>query len=149
MNELTYLKQLPETLEQKKHFIEGCITSILDGFENPLLWDAHLKVIEETVSAIRNDRDVKAAVIEEFEKYGQKSVKFDRVTVTLKTRTTKHFNHIEDQTLTDLETQKKALDMQIKARKMVIESGHDPETGETFPGPQTSTTTFLSYEFEK
>lgn len=146
MNALAELTNMPLTASEQNRYAEMAITEILSGYIDPVKADMHLKAIEDVLKKIRGDVRVKKYVIEEAEKWGKS---FDRagVKITVSGRTTKDYSGCGDTLYNQMVKDMKTLEAQIKAREKMIDAGVNPETGEVYAPPQTSTTQFLTYKF--
>jgi len=146
MQALAELRNLPFRKSEQEQFAEMAVTEILSGEIDPLAADLRLKAMEEVIKRIREDRRVKSAVIEEAEKYG-KVATVEGVRIEIKSRTTRDYSGCGDEVYNQLTHDAENLKQQIKAREMMLSSGANPETGETYQPPKSSTTTYLSYSF--
>ena len=146
MNTLSVIRQLPMTKKEQETFAEMAAIEILAGDVNPVEIDLRLKAMEEVIKKIRTDVRVKNYTVEEAEKYG-KSLTIEGVKIEVKSRTTKDYSGCGDDVYNDLLRQLDSLKMSIKSRELMIESGVNPETGETYFPPKTETSTFLTYKF--
>ena len=146
MNALAELTNMPLTASEQNRYAEMAITEILSGDIDPVKADMHLKAIEEVLKKIRGDVRVKKYVIEEAEKWG-KSFVLCGVKITVSGRTTKDYSGCGDTLYNQMVKDMKTLEAQIKAREKMIDAGVNPETGEVYAPPQTSTTQFPTYKF--
>lgn len=146
MNALAELRNLPLTKLEQQNYADMAILEIIGGEVDPLEADLRLKAMEEVIKKIREDCRVKSAVNDEAEKYGKDFV-LRGVKIQVKHRTVKDFSNCGDPVYNDLKDQSEKIKAMIKAREATIAAGADPATGEVFAPPQTSTTTYLQYNF--
>lgn len=73
MNELSHLKDLPETKAQVELFSNNLINSIQWGEIDPLELDGKLKALEEMIKKVRSSEEMSENILSEAEKYGQKT----------------------------------------------------------------------------
>lgn len=146
MNALRELKTLPFTREEQQNYADMAISEILSGDVDPVEADIRLKAMEEVIKKIRTDIRVKNYIVEEAEKYGKTFMK-DGVKITVTSRTTKDYSNCGDDYYNIMQREAEHLKSMIKAREAMIDTGVNPETGETFSPPKTETSTFLTYKF--
>jgi hypothetical protein len=145
-NAISVLQLMPLTKEQKKSFVQKAVTEITSGEYNPLQIEVWLKSIEDTINDIRKDRDVKIAVQFETDKYTEKTFSDFGATITKATRTTKDYSNCNDAVLNGLYSEMEKLKAVIKGREIMLDSGVNPETGETFEKPILKVTEYLKIE---
>ena len=75
-----------------------------------------LKNLEETISAIRKRPEVKEVVLEEAEKYPEKTISFRGVKITKASKTTFYFNECGDSVYDDLSAELAVLKQKVKER---------------------------------
>lgn len=146
MKALMELNNMPLTTSEQERYVEMAIYEILSGGIDPVKADMHLKAIEEVLKKIRGDIRVKRYVIEEAEKYG-KTFNRDGVKITVTQRTTKDYTGCGDGIYNEMIREYDNLKMRIEARKKMLDTGVNPETGEVYFPPKTETSTFLTYKF--
>ncbi len=142
-NALSTIKLLPATKSELKNYSQKVKSEILSGHYNALEVAGMLKAMEELVKALRSDKDIKDAINDEAEKYPEKTIEMTNFKVTKTSRSTKDYSGI-DTVLDDLNAQAEQLKGMIKARQAVIDSGVNPETGETFAPVPKQTQSILT-----
>ena len=147
MNALDVFKELPFSKIEQQSFAQQIIREFLDGTTDPLRTAVRLRAMMDTLEAILADPSVKLILIEEAEKHGKTGARIDGVKIEVSSRTTKDYSGCGDSVINDLNDQLTALKAQISARQKMIDTGVNPETGETYFPPKKSTTNFLKYSF--
>ena len=71
MTTLSVITLLPSNKEEISSFIQDAKNRILSGDENPLKIASQLKAFEEVIEQLRNDIDIKEAILQEVEKHGK------------------------------------------------------------------------------
>lgn len=138
---------MPMTKSEIKTYSEKVIEEVKNGQIDPIKLAVYLKSIEETLKIIKENHDVKFIIQDEAEKYGKKFEMWGSE-IQNSSRTTYDYSECGDQVYNDLKAQEMQLKEVIKAREAMIKSGVNPETGETFAPPKSSTTTFLTIKFK-
>ena len=142
---MTLFRDTPFTKTEQANFVSLAVEEIFHS-DDPLGADMRLKAMEDTINEIR--KQIQRDAVDQAEQYGKMhTVNGSKIEVS--SRTTKDYTECGDSLYLDMIVQLEALKQQIKAREMMIESGVNPETGETYFPPKTSTTTFLKYTFAK
>ena len=142
-NALSTIRLLPASKQDLKTYTAKVKAEVLSGHYNALEVAGMLKAMEELVKALRSDKDIKDAINDEAEKYPEKTIEIGNFKITKTTRSTKDYSGI-DSVLDDLNAQAEQLKSMIKARQAVIDSGVNPETGETFAPVPKSTQSILT-----
>ena len=145
---LAIFKQIPATETQIAVVVKDAKIKILSGDYNPLDLEVQLKAMEEVIKRLRSDKDVKEYVIEEAEKYPEKSFKHGSVTITKANRKTYDFTQDEEwRRLKTIEIDK-ADDRKLREKKLKG-SFVDSETGEIVEAIEVaSSTTYLTIKFD-
>lgn len=84
MTTLSVVKLFPETKEQQDSFVERLVGQVLDGYADPLEVEVLMCRMEQVIKKYRNDKRVQEAVLNEAEKYGQKTFSFRNAKVTIR-----------------------------------------------------------------
>ena len=142
---MTIFRDTPFTKGEQKRFIEKAVEEITLSAD-PLGADLRLKAMEDTIKEIR--KQIQRDAVDQAEDYG-KSLTRDGSKIEVSSRTTKDYTECGDSLYLEMINQLKALETQIKAREKMLDTGVNPETGETYFPPKTSTTTFPKYTFAK
>ncbi len=141
---------LPATKAERETFVQMCVDEVKSGERNPLELEVMLKNLEETINAIRKHPDVKEMVVEEAQKYPEKTFKAFGCTITKTNRTSYNFSNCNDSTYNEMKQEESELKEQIKERETFLKtirpgmSVADAVTGEMIVGPETSTTESLT-----
>ena len=152
MSALEIFEKVPKTKED----INDCVATIKEEFlngtiEDILAADLFLKKIEELVKGVREDKEIKAVVLQELEKYPEKTVKIHGCEITKVSRSAWQYDLCGDKDLYQLEQIKKDADDQIKSLQKQLQvmtkeqSRNDMDTGEeytVYPASKTYTETF-------
>lgn len=122
---MTALKIFHQAPKNKADIAECAQTikdEILNGTVDVIAADLFLKKIEELVKAVREDREVKKVVLNELERYTEKTVKIHGCEITKVSRSNWQYDLCNDIELQELEAVKKDADEQIKARQKMLQS---------------------------
>lgn len=147
MEALSIISQFPATKADKGVFVQRAVEEMLDGTKSPLNISIQLKVLEDIISEIRNNEDVKYAVMDEADKYG-KSFELNGAKITKASKPTYDYSGCGDEVYNNMIKDAAKLKEMIKAREGVLKTGINPETGETFAPPKVSTTEYLKIELK-
>lgn len=149
-NAIAQFTYLPATKAEREVFVQMCVDEIISGTRNPLELELMLKNLEETVSAIRKNPEVKGAIQAEAEKYTEKTFKVFGCSITKTSRTTYDFAQCNDSVYNDLKAQEAQVKEALKDRENLLKaikpgsSFANPDTGEEIFPAATSTTEFLT-----
>ena len=148
---ISYLTVLPESKEQRQQFIEMAESEILSGNRNPLEFEIALKSLEELIKEIRKLETVKRAVLNEADKYHEKTFDFRGYKITKTSRSTYDFSTCNDYQWNELKQKEEAIKETIKQRETFLKSitnKFDPvvnsETGEIIYPPALTIKDFLT-----
>lgn len=149
-NSLSIFSQAPKT----KADINDCIAAIksdfVEGDMDVIAADLFLKKIEELVKGVREDKEVKRIVLQELERYNEKTVNIHGCEITKVSRSNWQYDLCNDIELQSMEAKKKELDDQIKARQKMLQSmikeqvmvTPDGSIETVYPASKTYTDTF-------
>ena len=147
METITIINELPVDYVSIGNLVYEAKKLILSGDQNPLDIEIRLKAMEELVKQLRGDKEIKAAVIAEAEKYG-KSFEYHGVKIGIREAGVKYdWAGTGDSTWAMLDAEEKAIKEQKKAREAFLKSippegVADVTTGEHIYAPaKTSETT--------
>lgn len=140
----------PETKSQIEEFALSLVNSALDGEQSAMQMEVRLAAMENVVKTIRGNKDFKEAILNEAERYGEKTIKAYNAQFQIKETGVKYdysqCNHplLErlNSTIEDLTEQKKTIENLLKNIKVPTKY-IDTETGEEvelMPAFRTSTT---------
>lgn len=148
------LRLLPESKSEIASFVEAVKSEVLSGFADPLQFEVRMKALETAIEQIRADKDIKAAVLREAEKYNAKT--FDAFGAKLSIREagvrydfsrcgSADWKFYDDAVKVHTANRKKAEEF----LKALPETGMaDPDTGEIIYPPVKSSTTIVAIELK-
>lgn len=149
---ISNLSIFPQTKAERKTFVEMAVNEILSGVKNPLEIELILKNLEETISEIRKNEEVKRIIYDEAAKYNQKSFDFMNAEITLTSRSTFNFKDCNDSVYNDLDNTEKMIKEQKKERESFLKALKcevvNPETGEMIYPASKSTNDFLTIKIK-
>ncbi|NDV46285.1 hypothetical protein D0T49_04435 [Paludibacter sp. 221] len=90
MTAVSVLKLFPETKEQQDHFVSLLVNQVLNGEINPLDVEIQMAQIEQVVKKFRSNEDVQRLVLQEAEKYNQKTFEHNNAKISIKEVGTKY-----------------------------------------------------------
>ena len=147
---ITQFTYLPATKAERETFVQMCVDEITSGTRNPLQLEIMLKNMEDTIAAIRKRQEVKDLVLQEAEKYSEKTFQFLGAKVTKTERSKYFFNECGDSVYQELIEKKTGLDEKVKERGTFLKSIRpgmeipDIQTGEILRPPTQAVTTSLT-----
>lgn len=153
-NAIAQFTYLPATKAERETFVQLCVDEITSGTRNPLEFEIMLKNLEETIAAIRKRPEVKEVVMNEAEKYPEKTISFRGVKITKASKTTFYFNECGDSVYEDLSAKLTEYKEKVKERETFLKTIKpgmeipDVNTGEIIRPPQTSTTSYLTISMQ-
>lgn len=144
---LSTLFLLPETPDQIKSFVESAKEEVLNGLIDPKKLIVQMKIISDTLEAIKDDKDIKKCLSDEIEKYGKEGAGFGDFKITQEQRRTFNYDQTGDAMVVKFQDEASKASEQLKARQkflqMLSKPLADPETGELiYPAACTVTTFF-------
>ncbi len=143
MNAIAELARLPKTIQERKSFVDACVNEILSGDRNPLEFEVMLKSLEDTIKEIRKNEAVKGYVLNEANKYPEKTFAFGNVDITKGSRATNDYSN--DGEWVALKAKLKEREEFLKGLKVQMV---DPETGDIVNPPIKKHTEFLTIKFK-
>lgn len=151
-NTLSNFTQFPLTTSNKADFITRAKAEILSGNYDPLTIELHFKMIEDIISELRKDPEIKTAVHNEALKYG-KRFEYRGCEIAYSERKNNQYESCNDRKWNDLKAEIETLKAEIKEREKflaAIPDGGiaDPETGEIITRPTSYFTPILSIKFK-
>lgn len=150
MNAITVFSQFPnETSRQLFH--QKVKDEILSGLYNPIEFAYMLKCAEDTIEAIRKDKEVQSAIENEFDKHGLKTIELNGLSVTNVEKTKYDYSTCEDATLNELLESKVKIDELIKSRQKVLQNIKendfaDVNSGEIIKLPLKTYTKYFTFK---
>lgn len=149
-NAIAQFTYLPSSKAERETFVQLCVDEITSGTRNPIEFEIMLKNLEETIAAIRKRPEVKEVVLNEAEKYPEKTISFRGVKITKASKTTFYFNECGDSVYEDLAAKLAEYKEKVKERETFLKTIKpgmeipDIQTGEIIRPPQTMTTSYLT-----
>ena len=137
LNVMDVLGLMPTTKEQINDFASQAIISIKSGELDVLHSEIQLKIIEETINAIR--LGIRDSVIREYEKYHEKEVRIFDSIISVSER--KVWDYSKDWKIQELKAKTKAREEMLKS---LTDPVADPETGEMIYPANHKTSTVLT-----
>ena len=133
---------------------QGAISAIVEGYIDPITAHINLSRLETAIKQIKDNVDVRDITLRELSKYGKRQSFGDCTLEEAEAGVKYDYSVCEDSILNDLEAQKAAIDLQIKARQTMLKhipiSGMaSPETGELVFPPAKSSKTVIKTTFKK
>lgn len=138
MNAIAELQRLPENKAQRESFVNACVNEILSGIHNPLNVEILLKNLEETIKAIRANKQVKEAVLLELNKYAEKTIDYGVAIISKKQSVS--YDYSNDAVWNDLNAKIKERETLLKAIKEPLADANSGEMIE--PALKKSTDTY-------
>jgi len=147
-NAISYLNVLPQTKEEIKSFASKVKESYLLGEENPLKLHIQLKSFEILLKTIKDDKEIKEAILNEVEKYGAKNFEDFGAKISITERGTYDYsncNHSEYnellKELSELTEKKKKIELMLQSIDRPV---GDADTGEIINPAQKKSNTIIS-----
>jgi hypothetical protein len=129
---MSTLNRMPSNKSEVIHFTSLIKASIIDGNQDPIKAAIQIAALEKVVKAVRADADIRNTIMSELEKHGKSSIHLGNELSLCETGI--KWRYANDETLINLEAEKKAIDDKIKARQKMLQaldrSVADPESGE-------------------
>ena len=143
-------KRMPATKDERKNFVQIAVNEILSGSQNPLEVELMLKSMEMTIEEIRKNKGVKEAVMEEAEKYNEKTFDFMGASITIQNRST--YDYSNDGTWCGLKEEETQIANRRKARELILKGTMEPlvdeDTGEVTNPPFRTSQQILVIQFK-
>jgi hypothetical protein len=123
MNAISIINALPSTNAQGEAFKTIVKDMILSGDEDPLRYLVQLTALEKWVGELRKDGNIEDAILSEFERYGEKTLKIHGAELTAKEVGVSYdYSNCDDLYLQQLEREKAFVDKEIKTRQDFLKS---------------------------
>lgn len=134
-NALSLFKQMPENKAQLESFIRAAESELCSGLYNPLEVEKQLKIMEELITGIRKNPNIREQLMIELDKYTEKTISAFGVYFTKGNRTTYDYSTCNDSEMNDLMAEQDILTAKIKQRQELLKiikplSVVNPDTGE-------------------
>lgn len=144
MTSISLITTLPSNKAEVATFVQDAKDRILAGYENPLKIASQLKAFEEVIKQLRDDKEIKEAVLKEAEKEG-KTFKLHGAEFQIKETGVKYdYTCCDDKEWNNLEKQINELIEKKKAREDILKTikgeVFDNEGTQLNPPSKSSTT---------
>jgi len=146
---------LPTNGREREVFVQKCVDEILSGDRNPLDLEILLKNMEETISMIRKNPDVKEYVLAEAARYEAKTFNHGGVNITMSQRTTYDFSVCGDPEWEQIDAELNSLKERLKEREKLLKYINPNAdiasgvTGEMLRPPAKTTSSFLTIKLSQ
>lgn len=134
---------------------QNAINAVINGEVDPLIAHINISKMEAAIKTFKDNPQVKALTLAEFEKYGEKRRTFGDCTLEMREGAVKYdFSQCGDSQLLEMYNTRDALLASIKERENTLKnlplSGMaDPATGEVIYPPAKSSKTIIATTFKK
>jgi len=123
MNAISIFRQLPETKEQVKKYASLIRESVLNGEVDTLTFAEQVVALEQLFKTLKSDHLIKDAILEEAEKYNQKSFERENAKFQIKEVGVKYdFSGCNDFELETINDALAELTAKKKARELFLKS---------------------------
>lgn len=123
MNTLSTITIMPENKASLEVYKSNLKSEILAGNENPLRIAKVLKSLEETIKFLREDKEIREAILNEAMKYGAKTFETFGVEFQIKEVGVKYdFTACDDQEWNKLQKEYEILEKKIEVRETFLKS---------------------------
>ena len=153
MNALSVFGLMPENKAQITSFIQAAKGEILSGQYNPIKVEVQLKIMEELISGLRKDPQVREQLLIELDKYQGKTISIYGTEITKSSRSTLDFSSCNDSELQNLQIEADEINAKVKARQEMLKnivpmSVVNPITGEYLNPPSKKTTEVITIKIK-
>lgn len=153
MNALSVFGLMPENKAQINSFIQAAKNEILSGEYNPIKVEVQLKIMEELISGLRKDAEIRNQLLTELDKYTEKTIAVYGTDITKSSRTTLDYSTCNDSELQNLQIEADEINAKVKARQEMLKnivpmSVVNPETGEYLNPPSKKTTEVITIKIK-
>lgn len=153
MNALSIFGLMPENKAQINSFIQAAKNEILSGEYDPIKVEVQLKIMEELISGLRKDTEIRNQLLTELDKYTEKTIVIYGTDITKSSRSTLDYSTCNDSILQDLQAEADDINSKVKARQEMLKnivpmSVVNPETGEYLNPPSKKTTEVITIKIK-
>jgi chromosome segregation ATPase len=120
MTTLSVINVMPSNKAEVKTFVQDAKERILSGNENTLKIAAQLKAMEEVIKELREDKDIREAVLNEYEKTGKTFQMFNSEFQKKETGVKYDFSVCGDTEWEDLNKEIEPIKAKIKERETFL-----------------------------
>lgn len=143
MNEaISTLTVMPKTSTEINLYVSKVKEGLLEGYVTGLDAAQLLKSMEEIVKRLKSDNDIRDMILEDADKYTEKTIELNGCKFTKRTSSKYDYSQCGDSKFNKLDRQIKELTFERKARENFLKALQEPqideETGEII-NPATST----------
>lgn len=121
MSALAIFKGIPTTKADIEVCVNNFIEEMLSGDYSALEIDLHLKKVEEIVKTIRENKEVKLAVMNELHLYPEKNVMINGCEVTKKSTSSWNYDLCNDSVLFKLQKEAEEINKALKDRQIFLQ----------------------------
>lgn len=119
VSQFTYL---PQSKSEREVFVSLCIEEVKSGNRNPLELEVMLKNMEETINAIRKHPGFTTCVMNEVDKFPEKTFSFKGVKITKTSRRTYDYTACGDSEYEELLQELTTAKERVKAREEFLKT---------------------------
>ena len=119
-NQVMTIEKLPSTKEERQNFIQTTVDYFLSGNVNALQLYVLLKTLQDSIDTIRKDKQVHGVIMDEVNKYVEKTFSEYGVEITKTIRRTYDFDVCGDPVYENLKVKEKEIKDQVKEREKVL-----------------------------
>jgi len=152
-NALSVFGLMPENKAQITSFIQAAKSEILSGQYNPVKVEVQLKIMEELISGLRKDAEIRNQLLTELDKYTEKTIAIYGTEITKSTRATLDYSTCNDSELQELQEKADHYNAMVKKRQEMLKNivpmlVVNPETGEYLNPPSKKVTEVISIKIK-
>ena len=144
---ISYIRLMPATKSEQETAANQIISAIHENQVDALEVKLYLDSIKKTIELVDKSTIYKSKVIEEAQRYNEKTFGLKGAKITVAGRTSYDYSVCNDEVLNDLLAQQKQLELMIKNRQEMLKIGVNPETGEQLKKPVENYTEYLTIKF--
>ena len=153
MNAISTLTILPRSQKENDDYVAMVKEEILSGYVNPLEAALMIKSVGDVFKALNSDKDIKAYIATEADKYAEKTIDFHGAKITKQDRQKYDFTACDDAIWNLLQNKLLQTQCEIKGRenwlKTIKEPTCDTDTGQMINPPAKQNTSILSITLKK
>lgn len=139
MNAISTITGMPKTSQEIDVYVSRVKSDIMEGYVNGLETATLLKSLEEIVKRLKNDEDIKDMILQEAEKYQEKTIELNGCKFTKRSSTRYSYSGCGDSKYNELKAKASMITEELKGREKFLKSLTDvyvdSETGETIMPP--------------
>lgn len=152
-NALSIFGLMPENKAQIISFIQAAKNEILSGEYNPIKVEVQLKIMEELISGLRKDPQVREQLLIELDRYQEKTIAIYGTEITKSSRSALDYSTCNDSVLQDLQIEADEINTKVKQRQEMLKnivpmSVVNPDTGEYLNPPSKKTTEVITIKIK-